>query len=93
MLCCTGARIPGHVYATAHCLVYTPYILPPFLFWMICSLASMWRGRCLAKSHDLVGWITAQPHSPEYVADRFGWLSVAGTYRMMGIEPPNLDAE
>ena len=33
------------------------------------------------------------PHSPEYMADRFGWLSAAGTYRMMGIEPPSLDAE
>jgi AcrR family transcriptional regulator len=31
-------------------------------------------------------------HSPEYMADRFGWLSIAGTYRMMGIEPPSLDA-
>jgi hypothetical protein len=27
------------------------------------------------------------------MADRFGWLSVAGTYRMMGIEPPSLDTE
>jgi AcrR family transcriptional regulator len=33
------------------------------------------------------------PHSPEYMADRFGWLSVAGTYKMMGIEPPSLDPE
>ncbi len=33
------------------------------------------------------------PHSPEYMADRFGWLSAAGTYRMLGIEPPSLDAE
>ena len=33
------------------------------------------------------------PHSPEYMADRFGWLSVAGTYRMMGIDPPSLDIE
>ncbi len=33
------------------------------------------------------------PRSPEYMADRFGWLSAAGTYRMMGIEPPSLDAE
>jgi AcrR family transcriptional regulator len=34
-----------------------------------------------------------RPHSPEYVADRFGWLSVAGTYAMLGIEPPRLDGE
>jgi AcrR family transcriptional regulator len=33
------------------------------------------------------------PHSPEYMADRFGWLSVLGAYRMMGLEPPNLEAE
>jgi AcrR family transcriptional regulator len=33
------------------------------------------------------------PHSPEYIADRFSWLSVVGTYRMMGIEPPSLETE
>ena len=42
----------------------------------------------------IIWWLDNDlPHSPEYVADRFGWLSVAGTYRMMGIEPPSLDAE
>ena len=42
----------------------------------------------------IIWWLDNDlPHSPEYVADRFGWLSVAGTYRMMGIEPPNLDTE
>jgi hypothetical protein len=39
-------------------------------------------------------WVESDlPHSPEYMADRFGWLSAAGTYRMMGIDPPSLDAE
>ena len=39
-------------------------------------------------------WLESDlPHSPEYMADRFGWLSAAGTYRMMGIEPPSLDSE
>jgi len=32
-------------------------------------------------------------HSPEYMADRFGWLSAAGSYKMMGIEAPSLDEE
>src|SRR5450432_730792 len=42
----------------------------------------------------IIWWLDNDlPHSPEYVADRFGWLSVAGTYKMMGIEPPSLDAE
>jgi len=42
----------------------------------------------------IIWWLDNDlPHSPEYVADRFGWLSVAGTYRMMGIEPPSLDIE
>ena len=42
----------------------------------------------------IIWWLDNDlPHSPEYVADRFGWLSVAGTYQMMGIEPPSLDAE
>ena len=42
----------------------------------------------------IIWWLdNGQPHSPEYVADRFGWLSVAGIYRMMGIEPPSLDTE
>jgi AcrR family transcriptional regulator len=42
----------------------------------------------------LIWWLDNNlPHSPEYMADRFGWLSVAGTYRMMGIEPPSLDTE
>ena len=42
----------------------------------------------------IVWWLdNGLPHSPEYMADRFGWLSVAGTYRMLGIEPPSLDAE
>ncbi len=33
------------------------------------------------------------PHSPEYMADRFSWLSASGAYAMLGIEPPRLDAE
>ena len=42
----------------------------------------------------IIWWLNNDlPHSPDYVADRFGWLSVAGTYRMMGIEPPSLDTE
>ena len=42
----------------------------------------------------IIWWLdNGLPHSPEYVADRFGWLSVAGTYKMMGIEPPSLDGE
>jgi len=42
----------------------------------------------------IIWWLDNDlPHSPEYVADRFGWLSVAGTYKMMGIEPPRLDVE
>ena len=42
----------------------------------------------------IIWWLDNDlPHSPEYMADRFGWLSVAGTYRMMGIEPPSLDTE
>jgi AcrR family transcriptional regulator len=42
----------------------------------------------------LVWWLENDlPHSPEYMADRFGWLSAAGTYRMMGIDPPSLEAE
>jgi AcrR family transcriptional regulator len=42
----------------------------------------------------IIWWLENDlPHSPEYVADRFGWLSVAGTYRMMGIEPLSLDSE
>jgi len=41
----------------------------------------------------IIWWLDNNlPHSPEYMADRFGWLSVAGTYRMMGIEPPSLEA-
>ncbi|MEP7286186.1 MAG: TetR/AcrR family transcriptional regulator [Chloroflexota bacterium] len=42
----------------------------------------------------IIWWLENDlPHSPEYMADRFTWLSVAGTYRMLGIEPPSLDAE
>ncbi len=42
----------------------------------------------------IIWWLDNDlPHSPEYVADRFGWLSIAGTYKMMGIEPPSLDGE
>jgi AcrR family transcriptional regulator len=42
----------------------------------------------------IIWWLDNDlPHSPEYMADRFGWLSVAGTYRMMGIAPPSLDTE
>lgn len=42
----------------------------------------------------IIWWLeNGLPHSPEYMADRFGWLSVAGAYRMMGIEPPSLDTE
>jgi hypothetical protein len=33
------------------------------------------------------------PYSPEYMADRFVWVSVVGTRTMMGVEPPSLDAE
>jgi len=41
----------------------------------------------------IIWWLDGNlPHSPEYMADRFSWLSVVGTYRMMGIEPPSLDA-
>jgi AcrR family transcriptional regulator len=40
----------------------------------------------------VIWWLNSDlPHSPEYMADRFGWLSAAGTYRMMGIEPPSLE--
>ena len=42
----------------------------------------------------VIWWLNGDlPRSPEYMADRFGWLSATGTYRMMGIEPPRLDAE
>jgi len=42
----------------------------------------------------IVWWLDNDlPHSAEYVADRFGWLSIAGIYRMIGIEPPSLDTE
>lgn len=42
----------------------------------------------------IIWWLdSAMTYSPEYMADRFGWLSVAGTYPMMGIDPPSLDAE
>jgi AcrR family transcriptional regulator len=41
----------------------------------------------------MIWWLENDlPHSPEYMADRFGWLSAAGTYAMLGIEPPKLDA-
>ncbi len=30
------------------------------------------------------------PHSPEYMADRFGWLSIAGAYPMLGFPTPEL---
>jgi AcrR family transcriptional regulator len=40
----------------------------------------------------IVWWLEeGLPHTPEYMADRFGWLSVAGVYRMMGLEPPGLE--
>ena len=39
----------------------------------------------------IIWWLENDlPHSPEYMSDRFGWLSVAGTYKMMGIQPPSL---
>ena len=42
----------------------------------------------------IIWWLDNDlPHSPEYMADRFGWLSVSGTYRMMGIDPPSLDTD
>ena len=42
----------------------------------------------------IIWWLDNDlPHTPEYMADRFGWLSVAGTYKMMGLEPPNLDGD
>jgi hypothetical protein len=45
-----------------------------------------------ALMSTIIWWLENKlPHSPEYMADRFGWLSVAGTYRMLGIEPPSLD--
>lgn len=44
---------------------------------------------------SIIGWWLENglAHSPDYMADRFTWLSVLGTYRMMGIEPPSLDTE
>jgi len=37
----------------------------------------------------IIWWLdNGLPHSPEYMADRFGWLSVAGTYRMMALSHP-----
>ncbi|MGB8212523.1 MAG: TetR/AcrR family transcriptional regulator [Anaerolineales bacterium] len=42
----------------------------------------------------IIWWLENDlPHSPEYMSDRFGWLSVAGTYKMMGIQPPSLDGD
>jgi AcrR family transcriptional regulator len=42
----------------------------------------------------IIWWLDNDlPHTPEYIADRFGWLSVAGTYKMLGIEPPKLDGD
>lgn len=42
----------------------------------------------------IIWWLeNGLPHSPEYMADRFSWLTIAGTYRMMGIEPPSPDTE
>jgi AcrR family transcriptional regulator len=42
----------------------------------------------------IIWWLeNGMPHSPDYMADRFAWVSVAGAYKMIGIEPPSLDAE
>ena len=41
----------------------------------------------------MIWWLDNNlPHSPEYMADRFGWLSAAGIYTMLGIDPPKLDS-
>lgn len=31
------------------------------------------------------------PHAPEYMADRFAWLSITGCYSLLGLVPPKLD--
>lgn len=42
----------------------------------------------------IVWWLENNlAHSPDYMADRFTWLGVLGTYRMMGIDPPSLENE
>jgi len=42
----------------------------------------------------VIWWLESEkPHSPAYMADRFGWLSAAGAYRLLGIDPPSLEID
>jgi len=37
-------------------------------------------------------WLeTGMPHSSDFMADRFAWLTIAGCYPMLGLTPPTLD--